>query len=227
MNKNYKLETNIKNNNLGTAIYENESGYQVYFHSVLDTTSKRQSFLILIQSPDGEFSEPIHMKRSTFFNSKKALNFLLDYEGDFTQDDILAVHMAIQENLECVQKNSLKLKEKLPIKEVYVELCKYIYEKASDEDDAQIRIEDNFGYIRTPHFKTVFDEFKWMGYKEREILLQFQLLGVLVTYGNGSYSSSKRFGGEPKRYYCFRLPEVIPEEAEETVPEKVEETLCA
>ena len=47
------------NRNLGTLIYTNKLGYKVYIKFVVDTTSKRQSYILYIVAPDGGVSEKI------------------------------------------------------------------------------------------------------------------------------------------------------------------------
>lgn len=203
------MNTNIiKNHNqqLGTVVYENQSGYKVNLYSVLDTTSKRQSLLLTIQTPEGELSEPIHLKRSSFFSNKKALLFLLDYEGGFTFDDILEIHQAIQNKLVHAEGKKLTLAEKVSVKEAYLGLCKYIREHASNEPDSEIRVWENCGYIQTAYFDTVISELSWTGYKKREFLLQLKLQGVLINNGN-RLDYFKTFDGIKKRYYAFPLPE--------------------
>lgn len=209
------------NFDLGSLIYTNKSSYTVYFKSTMDSTSKRMTFLLYVADPDGSFSEPLKIKRSTFLTSKNCLNPLLDYFGEFTFEDIRNIYAKILENFAELQKTIVVTASKTSQTTVYETLCSYIRQKASDTSCKEILIENENGYIETKYFATVLSELNFDGYTRKDILYSLKTLGVLVCSNNRAYDYSKKIDGIAKHFYCLKLSTTTPKE------DNQEAKLCA
>lgn len=193
------------NRNLGTLIYTNKLGYKVYIKFVVDISSKRQAYALYIEDPKGEISEKIVLKRSALLTNKSCLNRLMDYEGEFDKDDIIAIYTEIQLKLQELQKNAVKVYERIPFSEVYELVCEYIREKSSDDSCKEIFIEKNQGYIETPYLGKVISDLGLYDYKRKELQSMFAECGLLVCSPNRSYDYFKKIDGKVKHFCCVKL----------------------
>lgn len=193
------------NRNLGTLIYTNKLGYKVYIKFVVDITSKRQAYALYIEDPKGEISEKIMLKRSALLTNKSCLNRLMDYEGEFDKEDIIAIYMEIQSKIQELQKNAVKVYERVPFSEVYELVCEYIREKSTDDTCKKIFIEGNLGYIETPYIGKVISDLGLYDYKRKELLSMFAECGLLVCSPNRTYDYFKKIEGKVKHFCCVKL----------------------
>lgn len=193
------------NRNLGTKIYTNKLGYKVYIKFVVDVTSKRQSYILHIVDPDGGVSERIVLKRSALQTNKSCLNRLMDYEGDFEKEDIVAIYMKIQLKTQEMQKKAVKVSEKIPFDVVYKLICDYIRENALDESCEEIFIERNLGYIETTYLKKMMSALDLYDYTRKELLSTLADYGLLVCSPNRSYDYFKKREGKLKHFCCVKL----------------------
>ncbi len=154
-------------------VYTNPWGYEVHACKLYDKGSKRQEIGILIQSPkDGTLSDIIRIKKSQFVNMN-LFNFLLDMEGDFDKADIDAVKVQVLAQLkELPERDS---STKVPIEEVYKDLCEYV--EGNEKEDI-ISISDGYCNIAADEFKKILNESDY-GYTKLELQKLFKVLGLL------------------------------------------------
>lgn len=194
---------------LGTVIYANDWGYNVRIVHLREIGTKKMSFQIYVEAPDGTMSDITTIKLSDFNSKAKALNFLYDMEGGFTYTDI----EKIKGNIHISDYSVIDIEEKLPIERIHSEVSRYIRKNSEEIDDnieSEVFIENDYGYVQVNRFEEDLkkDEIlQSIGYKKLEILKRLKILGALKPGKNRPYDYSIRINGDLKRYYRILLDE--------------------
>lgn len=182
-------------------IYTNNNGYSVLVGQLHDKGTKRIEMSILIQDPQGGFSEPIYVKKSRFLG-KNTFDFFIDYEGDFDCEDIRIIFYEIQKHFDNNTLPVINNSTKLSPKEVYMELSNYAHEHDGIEN---ISITNGYCNIPTKIFNSVVNELD-MGYTAIEVKKMFKVvLDVLRTNSNRPYGYAMTSEeGEQYRVVSFK-----------------------
>lgn len=194
---------------LGTVIYTNDWGYKVRIVHLREIGTKKMSFQIYVEAPEGTMSDITTIKLSDFNSKAKALNFLYDMEGGFTFTDI----EKIKGNIKISDYKVIDIEEKLPIERIHSEVSRYIRKNSEEIDDnieSEVFIENDYGYVQVNRFEEDLkkDEIlQSIGYKKLEILKRLKILGALEPGKNRPYDYSIRINGDLKRYYRILLDE--------------------
>lgn len=194
---------------LGTVIYANDWGYKVRIVHLREIGTKKMSFQIYVEAPEGTMSDITTIKLSDFNSKAKALNFLYDMEGGFTYTDI----EKIKGNIKISDYKVIDIEEKLPIERIHSEVSRYIRKNSEEIDDnieSEVFIENDYGYVQVNRFEEDLkkDEIlQSIGYKKLEILKRLKILGALEPGKNRPYDYSIRINGDLKRYYRILLDE--------------------
>lgn len=194
---------------LGTVIYANDWGYKVRIVHLREIGTKKMSFQIYVEAPEGTMSDITTIKLSDFNSKAKALNFLYDMEGGFTYTDI----EKIKGNINISDYKVIDIEEKLPIERIHSEVSRYIRKNSEEIDDnieSEVFIENDYGYVQVNRFEEDLkkDEIlQSIGYKKLEILKRLKILGALEPGKNRPYDYSIRINGDLKRYYRILLDE--------------------
>lgn len=194
---------------LGTVIYTNDWGYKVRIVHLREIGTKKMSFQIYVEAPEGTMSDITTIKLSDFNSKAKALNFLYDMEGGFTYTDI----EKIKGNIKISDYKVIDIEEKLPIERIHSEVSRYIRknsEEIVDNIESEVFIDNDYGYVQVNRFEEDLkkDEIlQSIGYKKLEILKRLKILGALVPGKNRPYDYSIRISGDLKRYYRILLDE--------------------
>lgn len=202
---------------LGTVIHTNDWGYNVCVVYLREIGSKKMSFQIYVEAPEGTMSDIVTVKMSDFYSKPSALKFLLDMEGDFSFNDVKSV----KENIRAQQYNVIDIEEKLPIEEIHLEISRYIKdnaEKLIENAESDIFIQNDYGYVQVNRFEADLktnEVLKAMGYKKLDILKRLKILGALQTGKNRPYDYTIRVDGQLKRYYKILLADETNIEDEE------------
>ena len=163
-----------------TWVYTNANGYRVLVCKLLDEATKKTAYGFYIQTPNGELSDLIMIKRSQWVG-KNSLNWLLDYEGDFTAEDIAAIRSEFQ----AVEKNLpvKKIGTKLSKVEVYQELCSYAEQNQLPD---VITFKDGYCNMDIHLFKEAVTQMD-SGYSVLEVKKMLKQIGLLRVNGGRSY----------------------------------------
>ena len=172
---------NSTTSNNATLIYTNSWNYMVYMFEVQDSGTMRNSYGILIESPNGEVSDITYLKKSQILKSKSAFDFIFDFKGDFDKTDIDGVKAAFMQHLG--KAKGVDFSTKSPIEQVYQELCQYVHDH---EGERVVSMSDGYCNIDTKEFENIINKFDF-GYKRLEILRMFKLIGILRTNKDRPY----------------------------------------
>lgn len=202
---------------LGTVIYANDWGYKVRIVHLREIGTKKMSFQIYVEAPEGTMSDITTIKLSDFNSKAKALNFLYDMEGGFTYTDI----EKIKGNINISDYKVIDIEEKLPIERIHSEVSRYIRknsEEIVDNIESEVFIKNDYGYVQVNRFEEDLkkDEIlQSIGYKKLEILKRLKILGALNPGKNRPYDYTLRVGGQLERYYKILLADETNIEDEE------------
>lgn len=202
---------------LGTVIYTNDWGYKVRIVHLREIGTKKMSFQIYVEAPEGTMSDITTIKLSDFNSKAKTLNFLYDMEGGFTYTDI----EKIKGNIKISDYKVIDIEEKLPIERIHSEVSRYIRkysEEIVDNIESEVFIKNDYGYVQVNRFEEDLkkDEIlQSIGYKKLEILKRLKILGALNPGKNRPYDYTIRVGGQLERYYKILLADETNIEDEE------------
>lgn len=202
---------------LGQVVYTNDWDYKVRIVHLREIGTKKMSFQIYVEAPDGTMSDITTIKMSDFNSKPKVLDFLYDMEGGFTFNDIAS----IKGNIHISDYKIIDIEEKLPVECIHQEVSRYIRkngEELIDNIESEVFIRNGYGYIQVNRFEEDLktDEIlKAIGYKKLEILKRLKILGALEPGKSRAYDYSIRTNGEIKRYYKILLAEETEIEEEE------------
>lgn len=204
---------------LGEILYINDWDYKVRLVRLRETGSKRISIQIYVEAPDGSMSDIVTVKLSDLNSKPKALDFLYDMEGGFTNDDI--TH--IKDKIKVDRSKVLDIEEKAPVERIHTQISRYIRENGEELTDniqADIFIRNGYGYIQTGRLEKDLKKealLQELGYKKLDILKRLKILGALEPGRNRPYDYAIRINGDLKRYYRILLAE------ESNIEEKADE----
>lgn len=202
---------------LGHVVYINDWDYKVRIVHLREIGTRKMSFQIYVEAPDGTMSDITTIKLSEFNSKPKVLDFLYDMEGGFTFNDIAS----IKGNIRISDYKAIDIEEKLPIERIHSEVSRYIQKnvgEATDNIESEVFIRNGYGYVQVNRFEADLkkDEIlQSLGYKKLEILKRLKILGALEPGKNRPYDNSIRTNGELKRYYKILLAEESEIEEEE------------
>ncbi|OIZ62713.1 hypothetical protein BLA28_20170 [Eisenbergiella tayi] len=192
---------------LGQVVYTNDWDYKVRIVHLREIGTKKMSFQLYVEAPNGTMSDITTIKLSDFNSKPKVLDFLYDMEGGFTFNDIAS----IKGNIHINDYKVIDIEEKLPVERIHSEVSKYIRkngEELIDNIESEVFIRDGYGYIQVNRFEADLktdETLKAIGYKKLEILKRLKILGALEPGKNRPYDYSIRINGELKRYYKILL----------------------
>lgn len=153
-------------------LHTNAWDYKIRACWLLDNTTKQIAYGFFVQLPDGSLSDRIVLKKSKL-KSKNALDWLLDYDGDFKKDDIDKVAWELFDKGDKLP--IMETSSKLPIDEVYRQLCEYV---EGNEIEDIISIKDGYCNIEVNEFKKIVEE-QDFGYKVLELKKALKEYGLL------------------------------------------------
>lgn len=196
-------------------VYTNAWGYEIYVAIFRDLSSKRVSIEIYIVSPDGSMSTLIPIKRQALLKNN-ACDFLMNYEGDFTRDDCIAVANELKSLLNQGKEYSTEYTKATP-KELHNVISNFIRDNAEELEDnpkAECFIKDGFGYMKTTKMDVfIKSEKDNIGYSKRvEILKLLKVMGVLLNAPNRPYDTLVSIKGEKIHYFKIVMAEEMKEE---------------
>lgn len=205
---------------LGQNIHTNSLKYKVYAVAVRDLGTTRISVEVYIVSPKGEISDIHTISRKNFIAGKNSLNFLLDLQGNFSNDDLKIIHDKLKVIFyDTSPSEECTVQSKATIGELHQIISDYIRENAEDLKDnskADIFIQGNLGFMRTTLMKDFLEKNKeeLAGYKKLDIFKRLKILGALIPDASRPYDTLVSQDGEKKRFYKIELAETQEEEKE-------------
>lgn len=153
-------------------LHTNAWDYKVLACKLLDNTTKQMAYGLFVQLPDGSLSDRVVLKKSKL-KSKNAIDWLIDYIGDFKKDDIDKVIWELFDKGDKLP--IMETSSKLPIDEVYRQLCEYV---EGNEIEDIISIKDGYCNIEVNEFKKIVEE-QDFGYKVLELKKALKEYGLL------------------------------------------------
>lgn len=221
-----KLQTQHKEsyimNRAGKLIYTTKFDYKVHVVTIRDIRSERVSIDVYIVRPDNTMTVPVTIARKDVYSKKKWFEFLLDYECGIGRDESLEIANKIY----CMLKDKTSMdvtQTGATMEELHSEVSKYIRENAEEIEDnpeANIFIQNNYGYIATTKMDEFVKENKELGFKRVEVLKNLKIMGALKSGKNRPYDMQVSIKGQKKRVYKILLTE------ETTIPEtEIDETI--
>lgn len=214
---------------LGQLIHTNNFGYEVYAEVARDMSSTRMSVRLYVLPPimqdeemwdededeewNVEMSEVFTIPKKNITRSQRAFDFILDLDGDFTQQDVDTIKSEVQKLLSSSNKNIVNTQKRATPKEVYYAIIDYIRDNAQDleensEADIFIKSEDDidYGYVLTSKFGDFLAENKQLGVKKLDMLNELNSMGALRHHPSRAYDMSVRIkDGKIKRFYKIEL----------------------
>lgn len=163
-----------------TEVYTHSWGYKVLACMLIDKGTMQKRLGMFVEDDKGNLSNMIPLKNSRL-KKKDALNFLLDYEGDFDLADCLNVRNCLQDKIKNLKQ--VEADEKIPFKQVYKELC--IFGKDNEKEDI-ITIKDGYCSIDKAKFKQFVDKSQF-GYSGLEVQKMLKVVGLLRINANRPY----------------------------------------
>lgn len=206
---------------LGRIIYTNAWGYKVCAVLLRDVASMRISVELYILSPKGEMSDIVSVRRSDFKSKKKPLDFIYNFEGGFTRDEIAIIRNKVNELFQ-ENRNAETEQNRCSLNEIHCMISDFIKLHAHELEDnskAEIFVKDGFGYMRTDKMTGFLKENPEIGYKRVEILKRLKIMGVLKNGTQRPYDIQVSVGNEKKRFYKVQLAE------QEATEEKADEVI--
>lgn len=206
---------------LGQIIYENEWEYKVCAVLLRDVASMRISVELYILSPKGEMSDIVSVRRSDFKSKKNPLDFVCNFEGGFTRDEIAIIRNRVK-NLFQEYGNAETEQNGCSLREIHCMISEFIRQHAYELEDnpkTEIFVKDGFGYMRTDKMTGFLKENPEIGYKRVEILKRLKIMGVLKNGTGRAYDTMISVGNEKKRFYKIQLAE------QEATEEKADEVI--
>lgn len=182
-------------NNNFTTIYTNKNGYSVLVAKLHDKGTKKIVLGIFIQDKEGCLSEMITINKRSLI-SKNPFDILLEYEGDFDNDDLSEIWENTKNQYSKL--NTINNSSKTPIEIFYPLLCEYVHNSLKVDE-----IGVSYGYcnIKTTLFDNIVSEY---GYSGLEVKKMFKSLGLLKINNNRPYDFSiGNIDGKPIRYTSF------------------------
>lgn len=206
---------------LGKVLYENDWGYKVCAVLLRDVASMRISIELYILSPQGEMSDIVSVRRSDINTKKKPLDFIFNFEGGFTRDEIAIIRNKVKELFQ-ENENAETEQNGCSLNEIHCMISEFIRQRAyglEDNPKTEIFVKDGFGYMRTDKMTGFLKENPEIGYKRVEILKRLKIMGVLKNGTQRPYDIQVSVGNEKKRFYKVQLAE------QEATEEKADEVI--
>ena len=199
-----------------TCIHINAWDYKVLACKLADSTTQQTSYGFYVQTPEGEVSDRVMVKRSKF-KGKNAMDWILDYQGDFDREDVDKMKNEFMKKHQALP--VMDISSKLPIDEVYRELCEYA---ANNQIDDIVTIKSGYCNIEVKEFQKIVEHLDF-GYKVLEIKKAFKELGLLrVNKGRPyDFNITDKDGNQYKTISFKFVMELL--EAEENEGEEEEE----
>lgn len=187
-------------------LYENKNNFKIYMTGLNDTSKMIQNIGFFITNNEGDASEVTPIKRSKLINSKTALNFIYDYMGEFSREDVNQIKRIVDSKISEIPE--VTINEKVPVMDAYRMLCRYVI-------DNQVENEvflDKEGYcnINTKVLLSVVNNLE-LGYKPLEIKRAFKVINVLVCDKGRTYEYTK-YTKARESYRTIRFKNIIKEE---------------
>lgn len=195
-------------NNLGTLLYTSTKGYKLYGLMTRDVSSTRVSGELYTISPKGEMSDLITVRKKDTFTKKDFMDFLLDYAGDFTRDDIDKISVKVKELF--AGNDITEIQGKQTLNEMLCTIRNQIRKISKDSDNSlfqDVFIENNAGYIKTKAFSDFCRQCEDLDFKRLEVLKRLKIMGALKPGVNRTYDTSKKIKGNVCKVYCISLEE--------------------
>lgn len=204
---------------IGRLIYTTDFDYKVYATAMRDISSTRVSLVLYIENPQGKMSDIITISKKDIYTKKTVFDFFFDMEGNFARDDISKIAVEILEVIKD-EKNMTATQEKATMSELHGTVCDYIRNNAEDledNEDAEVFIKDNYGYMLTKKMDEFVKDNKELGYKRLEVLKRLKIMGALRTGSNRPYDILVSVSGVKKHFYKVIMISSETENMEEVI----------
>jgi len=206
-------------NRLGTKIYENAWGDEVYAVITKNKNDMRMSAEMYFKTADGRMSELHTLRKQDIRIKKNYMDFLYDLEIDLCRDDIDVIRNKVLELMKAdKEKERVQIQTRATLKEAHVSISKYIIEnqeELKDNPKAEVFLRNGYAYITSGAWEKFMKENKELGYKKLELLKNFKVQGVLVPAKNRPYDCLVSINGKKDWFYRVILHEEVDAEDEE------------
>ena len=180
-----------------------------------DSVTLRLSAMVAVQIEDGRISKEVPIQRSKLQRSTQVLDWIKDYDEEFSDDDFEIIKRKVEALLLNAPKKIDETSEQATTSEVLEKLTEYIEicsgEVITPDGKMLIRhavfIRNGYGYIRTTKLSEFISENKDMGWSRLEILKLLKRNGLLQTGKDRTYDKKIKINGSCDNYYVIKLPQ--------------------
>lgn len=196
-------------NNNCNLIYESEGGYKIYAVKTYETGSTRVAIEVFIESPQGVLSDIHTVRKSDLFKKKNAVDFVLDFDGDFDELSLLTVSEKLKEFV-CSEFEKVTIAEKASPQMLIESLSELLVKEAEAQETSEkptVVVKDGYASVESKAFKDlVIKHSDTLHYTKLEILKRLKIFGYLETSPNRVYDKYETMGAHGQiHFYKIKL----------------------